>query len=78
MDHNLLISILDFKGLSIQNLFLKILTLLGPPGDSLSSSHMAVVYISEAAPLEGATEECEGRILSLFVLELTDWLIPFI
>lgn len=35
MDHNLLISILDFKGLSIQSLFLKILTLLGLPRGSL-------------------------------------------
>ena len=42
MDHNLLISILDFKGLSIQSLFLKILTLLGLPRDPLSSSHMVV------------------------------------
>ena len=50
MGHNLMTSALDLKALSIQSIFLKILTLLSLPRDPLSSSHRADAYISEAAP----------------------------
>lgn len=71
-------NLLTHKSSSIQSLYLKILTLLGPLRDPLSYSCRADAYISEADHLLGATEVCGGRILRLFVLELTDWLIPLI
>lgn len=78
LGYNLLTPTLDHKGLSIQSLYLQILTLLGLLRAPLSYSCRVDAYILEADPLSGAIEECGGRILRLFVLELTDWLILFI